>query len=354
MRRADAAEAGRAGRGAQVRACLLLGLLAFLPAGCGAVPQPGPPRAPAVDPLPSWAEGPARQAITDFVARVTKEGGADFVPESQRLAVFDNDGTLWAEQPIYFQFAFALDRVKTLAPKHPEWQTTEPFKSILAGDVKGALAGGEQAIVQILGATHAGMSTEEFRLLVLDWTATAKHPTLGHRYAECVYQPMLELLAFLRANGFRTFIVSGGGIEFMRPWVEAAYGIPPDPVVGSRGKLKYELVEGQPRITKLPDVDFVDDGPGKPVGIQQLIGRRPLMAVGNSDGDREMLEWTAAGPGARFALLVHHTDAAREWAYDKPSSIGQLDKALTQAREQGWTVVDMQRDWKRVFPFETP
>ena len=334
---------------------LLVGLAVWMPAAGCAGPRPNAkPGAELAlaDPLPSWNDGPTRRAITDFVARVTQEGGADFVPEPQRIAVFDNDGTLWSEQPIYFQFAFALDRVKALAPRHPEWQTTEPFKSILAGDVKAALAGGEKSIVQIVGATHGGMSTEEFSKIVLDWTSTAKHPRLGHRYDECVYQPMLELLDFLRANGFRTFIVSGGGVEFMRPWVEAVYGIPPDQVVGSRGKLKYELVNGQPQITKLPDVDFVDDGPGKPVGIQQQIGRRPLMAFGNSDGDREMLEWATSGPGPRFALLVHHTDATREWAYDKPSSIGQLDKALTQAQAQGWTVVDMQEDWKRIYPFE--
>ncbi len=310
--------------------------------------------AQAQDPLPSWNDGAAKKAIVAFVGRVTKEGGPDFVPAPERIAVFDNDGTLWAEQPLYFQFLFVVDRVKALAPQHPEWKEQEPFKSLLAGDVKAALGGGEQAVAQLVAATHSGMTTDEFQQIVLDWIATAKHPRFERPYTECVYQPMLELLAYLRANGFKTFIVSGGGAEFMRPWVERVYGIPPEQVVGSRGKLKLEERNGQPVIVKLPDIDLVDDGPGKPVGIQQLIGRRPLMAFGNSDGDLQMLQWTAAGSGERFALLVHHTDAEREWAYDHPSSIGQLDKALEAARSAGWTVVDMKQDWKRIFPFEKP
>jgi hypothetical protein len=309
-------------------------------------------RASAQDPLPSWKDGPSRKAIADFVARVTKEGGPDFVPASQRIAVFDNDGTLWSEQPLYFQLLFALDRVKALAPQHPEWKEKEPFRALLAGDVKAALAGGEKALGEIVAATHSGMTTEEFEKTVLDWTRAAKHPRFQRPYTECVYQPMLELLAWLRQSGFKTFIVSGGGADFMRPWTERVYGIPPEQVVGSRGKLKLELRGGKPVLVKLPELDLVDDKEGKPVGIQQLIGRRPLMAFGNSDGDLAMLQWTTAGPGPRFALIVHHTDAEREWAYDRPSAIGQLDKALDEAKAKGWTVVDMQQEWKRIYPFE--
>jgi len=305
----------------------------------------------AADALPSWNNGAAKQSVLEFVAKVTKEGGPDFVPPAERVAVFDNDGTLWAEQPMYFQFLFAFDRVKMLAAQHPEWNTQEPFASLLNDDVKGALAGGERSLLAIVAATHAGMTTEEFDLIVRDWLATARHPKTNRPYTDMVYQPMLELLAYLRVSGFKTFIVSGGGIEFMRAWAERAYGIPPDQVVGSTGKMKYELRDGKPVLMRLPGVDFVDDHAGKPVGIQHFIGRRPIAAFGNSDGDREMLEWTAAGKGARFALLVHHTDAEREWAYDRTSSIGTLDKALDQARSQGWTVVDMKKDWNTVFPF---
>jgi phosphoglycolate phosphatase-like HAD superfamily hydrolase len=287
-----------------------------------------------------------------FVERVTKPGGAEFVPVPERIAVFDNDGTLWAEQPIYFQLAFALERVKALAPQHPEWKDKEPFASLLRGDLKSALAGGEPAIFQIVMATHAGMTTEQFEKLVRDWIATAKHPKTGRLYAEMVYQPMLELLTYLRANGFKTFIVSGGGIEFMRPWVEKVYGIPPEQVVGSSIKTQFELRDGKPVLVRLPEMNFLDDKEGKPVGIQMHIGRRPIAAFGNSDGDLQMLQWTAAGDGPRFALLVHHTDAEREWAYDRTSPIGHLDKALDEAIARGWTVVDMKRDWKKVFPFE--
>jgi hypothetical protein len=305
----------------------------------------------AADPLPSWNDGAAKGSVVGFVERVTKPGAPDFVPAPERIAVFDNDGTLWAEQPFYFQLAFALDRVKALAPQHPEWKTQEPFASLLRGDPKSALAGGEPAILEIVMATHAGMTTEQFEKLVRDWTATAKHPKSGRPYTEMVYQPMLELLAYLRANGFETFIVSGGGVEFMRPWTERVYGIPPEQVVGSSIKTKFELQGGKPVLVRLPEIDFIDDKAGKPVGIHQHIGRRPLMAFGNSDGDLQMLEWTAAGAGPRFALLVHHTDAEREWAYDRASSIGRLDQALDAAIARGWTVVDMKRDWKRVFPF---
>jgi phosphoglycolate phosphatase-like HAD superfamily hydrolase len=304
----------------------------------------------AADPLSSWKDTAPKKSIVAFVEKVTKEGSPDFVPVAERIATFDNDGTLWAEQPMYFQFFFALDRVKALAPRHPEWKDQEPFASLLKGDVKGAFAGGERALLEIVMATHAGMTTEEFDKTVKDWIATAKHPKTGRLLTEMVYQPMLELLAYLRANGFKTFIVSGGGIEFMRPWVEKAYGIPPEQVVGSSGKLKFEMRDGKPVLLKLPEIDFIDDKSGKPIGIQAHIGRRPVMAVGNSDGDLQMLQWTTAGSGARFALIVHHTDAEREWAYDRTSHIGKLDKAWDEAKAKGWTVVSMKDDWAEIFP----
>ena len=306
--------------------------------------------ASAQDPLPSWNDGKAKQAIIDFVGEVTKDGSPDFVPVAERIATFDNDGTLWAEQPMYFQFLFALDRVKMLAPQHPEWKTKEPFASLLKGNVKGALAGGERAMGEIVMATHAGMTTAEFETLVRDWTANAKHPKTGRLYTEMVYQPMLELLAYLRANGFKTFIVSGGGIEFMRPWTEKVYGIPPEQVIGSSIKTKLALRDGKPVLVRLPAVNFIDDKAGKPVGINQHIGRRPILAFGNSDGDLQMLQWTAAGGGARLMGLVHHTDAVREWAYDRTSAIGRLDKALDEAKAKGWTGVSMKDDWKTIFP----
>jgi hypothetical protein len=301
-------------------------------------------------PLPSWNEGPARQAIIDFVARTTTEGSPDFVPPRERIAVFDNDGTLWAEQPMYFQLAFALDRVKALAPQHPEWATTEPFASVLKGDMKGVMAGGEKALVELIMATHAGMTTEEFDKVVREWVATAKHPTTGRPYTAMVYQPMLELLSYLRDNGFKTFIVSGGGIEFMRAWAERVYGVPPEQVIGSSGKLKFDMRDSVPVLIKLPEINFIDDKEGKPVGIQQHIGRRPIAAFGNSDGDLQMLRWTAAGPGPRFCMYIHHTDAVREWAYDRDSHIGRLDKGLDQAAAKGWTVVDIEREWGVIYP----
>ncbi len=304
----------------------------------------------ASSPLPSWNEGAAKLAIIQFVERVTLEGSADFVPPRDRIATFDNDGTLWAEQPIYVQLAFAIDRVKALAPQPPQWKTTEPFASLLAGDVKRALAGGEKGLLEIVTATHTGMTTEEFSKTVSDWIATAKHPKTGKLYTEMAYQPMLELLAYLRASGFKTFIVSGGGIEFMRPWTERVYGIPPEQVVGSSGKLKFEMQGGEPVLVKLPGIDLIDDKEGKPVGIQQHIGRRPIAAFGNSDGDLQMLEWTTAGSGARFGLIVHHTDAEREWAYDRTSHVGKLDKALDEAKAKGWTIVNMKDDWNTIFP----
>jgi phosphoglycolate phosphatase-like HAD superfamily hydrolase len=306
----------------------------------------------AADPLPSWNDAKAKQSIVDFVAKVTKEGSTNFVPVAERIAVFDNDGTLWAEQPMYFQFFFALDRVKALAPQHPEWKTKEPFASLLKGDAKGALAGGDPAIAQIVMATHAGMTTEEFEQMVKDWLAVAKHPKTKRPYTEMVYQPMLELLAYLGANGFKAFIVSGGGIEFMRPWTERIYGIPPEQVIGSSIKTRFEPRDGKPVLVRLPEMNFVNDKAGKPVGIHQYIGRRPIAAFGNSDGDQHMLQWTAAGAGPRLMLLVHHTDAEREWAYDRKSHVGRLDKALDEARAKGWTVVDMKNDWKRIFPWE--
>jgi hypothetical protein len=304
----------------------------------------------AADPLPSWNDTASKQAIIQFVEKTTKEGSADFVPVAERIATFDNDGTLWAEQPMYFQFFFALDRIKTLAPQHPEWKTQEPFASLLKGDVKAALAGGEKSILEIVMATHAGMTTDEFNQTVKDWVATARHPVTKKPFTEMVYQPMLELLTFLRANGFKTYIVSGGGIEFMRPWTEKVYGIPPEQVVGSSGKLQYELRGGQPVIVKLPAINFIDDKEGKPVGIQQHIGRRPVAAFGNSDGDLQMLQWTCVNPKKSFCLYVHHTDAVREFSYDRQSHIGKLDKGLDEAQASGWTVVDMKNDWKVVYP----
>ena len=306
----------------------------------------------AQDPLPSWNDGPAKKSITEFVAKVTKKGSPDFVPVAERIATFDNDGTLWCEQPMYFQLLFALDRVKALAPQHPEWKTKEPFGSLLKGDVKGALAGGERAMLEIIVVTHAGMTTAEFEQVVKEWIATTKHPKFKRPYTECVYQPMVELLAYLRANGFKTFIVSGGGIEFMRPWTEKVYGIPPEQVVGSSIKTKYEMRDGKPVLMRLPEMNFIDDKTGKPVGINEHIGRRPIAAFGNSDGDQQMLEWTQAGSGARLMMLVHHDDAVREFAYGAESKIGTFSDALmAEAKKNDWTVISMKDDWKAIFPF---
>jgi len=302
--------------------------------------------------LPSWNEGKAKSAIVAFVKTVTDKKSKDYVAPAERIAVFDNDGTLWSEQPLYFQLAFALDRVKVLAPQHPEWKTQEPFAALLRGDLKTALAGGEKALLEIVMATHAGTTTEEFEKVVRDWISTAKHPKTGRRYIEMVYQPMIDLLRYLRANGFKTYIVSGGGIEFMRPWVEQVYGIPPEQVVGSTIKTKFEMRDGKPTIARLPELDFIDDKEGKPVAINRFIGRRPLLAFGNSDGDLQMLQWTAAGSGLRLMGIVHHDDARREFAYDRESHVGRLDKALDEAKARNWIVVSMKSDWKRVFPFE--
>lgn len=304
--------------------------------------------------LPSWNDSAAKEAILRFVARVTALGGADFVPVERRIAVFDNDGTLWCEQPVYFQLAFAFDEIKRLAPQHPAWKTAQPFQAVLDDDMSALAATGEKGLLEIVMATHAGMTVEAFTASVLDWIGTARHPRYRRPYIDLAYQPMLEMLAYLRANGFKTYIVSGGGIEFMRPWTERVYGISPEQVVGSSGVVEFEKAPGRkPQLLKTAKIEFVDDGPGKPVGINRFIGRRPIFAFGNSDGDQQMLEWVMAGDGPRFAGLVHHTDAAREFAYDRQSHIGKLDKALDEGIASGWTIVDMKNEWKTVFPFET-
>jgi phosphoserine phosphatase len=310
------------------------------------------PLAAEADDLPSWNDGEVKQSVIDFVRRVTTSGSVEFVPVPKRIAVFDNDGTLWIEQPMYVQLAFVFDRIEALAPSHPEWKGIQPFKAALEGDLKTVAAGGERALLDLVMASHAGMTTEAFAQSVKEWLAAARHPKFKRPYTDLVYQPMLELLAYLRANGFKTFVVSGGGIEFMRPWTEEVYGIPPEQVIGSSIETKFEIRDGKPILVRLPEIDFVDDKAGKPVGINRHIGRRPIAAFGNSDGDLQMIQWTTAGPGARFALIVHHTDAEREYAYDRESSIGRLDKALDAVKEHGWIIVDMQRDWRLVFPVD--
>jgi len=300
--------------------------------------------------LPSWNDTGTKQAIVTFVEQVTTAGSPDFVRPAERIAVFDNDGTLWSEQPVYFQALFAFDRVKALAPRHPEWREQEPFASVLRGEFDKVLAGGTHALLEMGMATHAGMTTDEFQAIVSDWITTARHPTTGRRYTEMVFQPMLELLDYLRANGFKTFVVSGGGIEFMRPWVETVYGIPPEQIVGSSIKTQYEVRSGVPVLVRLPELNFIDDKSGKPVGINQHIGRRPILAFGNSDGDFEMLEWTTSGPGRRLGVIVHHTDADREWAYDRDSHVGRLVRGLDEAEKRGWVIVDMKNDWATIYP----
>jgi len=322
-------------------------LAAMLASAAAAMPLPVMAQG---DPLPSWNEGPAKKAITEFVAKVTQEGGPDFVPVPQRIATFDNDGCLWCEHPMYVQLAFALDRVKALSNRHPEWKDTQPFKAVLDNDIAALAKSGEKGLLELIMATHAGMSTAEFETIAGDWIKTARHPRFKRPYTELVYQPMLELLAYLRANGFKTFIVSGGGIEFMRPWTERVYGVPPEQVVGSSIKTKYEVKDGVPELIRLPEIHFIDDKAGKPVGINEHIGRRPIAAFGNSDGDLEMLEWTTAGGGARLGMLVHHDDAAREYAYDRKSHIGTLNKGLDEAPKRGWTLISMKDDWKQIFP----
>jgi phosphoglycolate phosphatase-like HAD superfamily hydrolase len=304
------------------------------------------------DPLPSWNDGAVKQAIVAFVKDATDRAGARFIPPEARIATFDNDGTLWSEQPLYFQFIFAMERVRALAPRHPEWKTKQPFKGVLEKDTKAVMATGHKGLAEIIAASHAGMTTDEFAGIVKEWLGQARHPRFQRAYSDLVYQPMLELLAYLRENGFKTYIVSGGGIDFMRVFTEQVYGIPPEQVVGSVGETKLEVRGTTPVLVKLPKVHHVDDGPGKPVGIQRFIGRRPVLAFGNSDGDLQMLQWTAAGDGLRFMGLVRHTDGEREWAYDRQSSIGKLDRALDEATAKGWTVVDMKRDWKVIYPFQ--
>jgi phosphoglycolate phosphatase-like HAD superfamily hydrolase len=323
-------------------------------AWCGsAFAQSIAPAAPLPDPLPSWNDGAVKKSITDFVARLTMQGTADFVPPELRIATFDNDGTLWCEQPIYVQVVYAVDELKRMAPQHPEWKIKQPFKALLDNDKRALAEAGEKGLPDVVMATHSDMTVEDFSKTVLDWIATAQHPRFKRPYTDLVYQPMIEVLGYLRANGFTTFIVSGGGIEFMRPWTEKTYGIPPQQIVGSSGVVKFEMgADGKPVLMKLPKIEFVDDGPGKPVGINRFIGRQPIFAFGNSDGDQQMLEWTAAGAGARFMGLVHHTDAVREYAYDRQSPVGRLDKALNEANAKGWTVVDMKRDWNKVFAFQ--
>jgi hypothetical protein len=302
--------------------------------------------------LPSWNDGATKQAILNFVAAVTQEGSPSFVPPAERIATFDNDGTLWVEHPMYIQLAFALDRVKALAPLHPEWKNTQPFKAALDGDMKTLAEAGEHGMAELVMATHAGMTTEEFQKIVIDWFATARHPRFKRPYTELSYQPMIELLAYLCANGFKTFIVSGGGIEFMRPWTQRVYGVPPEQVVGSSIKTQFQMRDGRPELFRLPELNFIDDKAGKPVGINEFIGRRPIAAFGNSDGDIEMLQWTTMSGGVRLGLIVHHTDAEREYAYDRDTPFGRLDKALDSAVMNKWVVADMKNDWNRIFAFE--
>ncbi len=320
---------------ARLAALAALAVLASAPALCG-------------DPLPSWNEGHAKKAIVKFVEETTRKDGPAYVPPEERIATFDNDGTLWGEKPMPVQLAFAIARVKEMLPQHPEWKSEEPFAALLKENF-GSMLADDRAVARIIMASHSGMTTEEFQRAVTDWIAKARHPKTGRLYTEMVYQPMLELLDYLRAKGFKTYIVSGGGIEFMRPWAEKAYGIPPEQVIGSRAKTKYEMKDGRPILLRLPEMEFLDDKAGKPVGINAGIGRRPVAAFGNSDGDFEMLQWTTAAGGARLGLLVHHTDAEREFAYDKGA-----EKALAEADRCGWVVVDMKRDWAVVYPAQKP
>ena len=303
------------------------------------------------DPLPSWNEGNIKQAIIDYVMDVTNKESENFIPVSERIATFDNDGNLWSEQPAYFQLLFAMDRIKALAPDHPEWNTQQPFKAVLEDDMKELGKYGVHGILELVMASHADMTTAEFETIVKDWLATAKHPRFDKPFTDLVYQPMLELLNYLRDNDFKTFIVSGGGIEFMRPWVEEVYGIPPDQVVGSSIKTEFDYNNGNPVIKRLPEMDFIDDGSGKPIGIHKFIGKKPVFASGNSDGDLQMMQWTASNIHKSFMLYLHHTDADREWAYDRESPFGRLDKGLDEANEKGWTIIDMKKDWKSIYPY---
>jgi phosphoserine phosphatase len=307
----------------------------------------------ASDPLPSWSAGAARSQIVDFVSAVTDPAGPSYVPHPQRIAVFDNDGTLWSEQPFYVQLVFILDRIRTLAPAHPEWQTLQPYQGVLAGDLQAVAEAGERGLVELAMASHAGMTTDEFSALARNWLATARHPALQRRYTDLVYQPMLELLDYLRANGFKTYIVSGGGVEFVRVFAEERYGIPPEQVIGTTIRTRYELRDGEPVVMRLPEVEFIDDKSGKPVAISKFIGQRPIAAFGNSDGDFEMLEWVTAGPGPRLGLIVHHDDAEREFAYDRASSVGKLARGLDEGPGRGWIIASMKEDWKTIYPSPT-
>lgn len=331
-------------------------LFVLFQTGCKQVSGPQEAAAEAAemisDPLPSWSEGSSKTAITAFVEKVTNENGPGFVPVKDRIATFDNDGCLWSEQPMYFQLIFAMDRVKAMAPEHPEWQSEQPFKALLEGDMESVMKEGEAGLIKLVMASHAGMTQQEFQDSVLDWIKTARHPKTNQPYTSMVYQPMLELLDYLRDNQFTVFIVSGGGIDFMRPWTEAVYGIPPYHVVGSSIKSEFDYNDGNPVLRKLPELNFIDDKAGKPAGISQHIGKKPIFAAGNSDGDLQMLQYTASNPQGAFMLYIHHTDGEREWAYDRESHIGKLDKGLDQANANGWTVVDMAEEWKVIYPFE--
>lgn len=325
----------------------LTGLLLILLSGVSCADTKTP------EPLASWNDGQSKQRIVDFVASVTNKNSDSFVPANERIATFDNDGTLWAEKPTYFQLLFILDRVKAMLPDHPEWKTTQPFQAVLENDMETIHSSGMHGLLELAMATHAGMTTEEFESIVTNWLKTARHPTTGKAYTAMVYQPMLELIDYLRVNDFKVFIVSGGGLEFMRPWTEAVYGIPPEQVVGSSIETRYEVREGKPVIVRDPKLHFIDDKDTKPLAINRFIGRRPILAAGNSDGDFEMLEYSTSGDGARLGLLVHHTDADREWAYDRESSEGRLARGLDEAGERGWLLIDMARDWKEIYPTET-
>jgi len=329
---------------------VLVVVLGVVHAGCASQGDLEPSPRAISEALPSWNDGPARQAITEFVERVTDPASPDHVPEPERFAVFDNDGCLWSEQPMYTQLLFAIDRVKAMAAEHPEWATQQPFQAVLEDDREALAAAGEKGLLEILAVTHAGMTTEEFETIASDWIDAARHPTTGRRFTEMVYQPMLELLDYLRDHGFETYIVSGGGVEFMRPWTEPVYGIPPEQVVGSRLAVEYRVRNGEPELVRLPELDFIDDKEGKPVGIHTRLGRRPIAAFGNSDGDFQMLEWTTSGAGARLGVIIHHTDGEREWAYDRDSHVGRLDRGLDEAESRGWVVVDMKEEWRRIFP----
>jgi phosphoserine phosphatase len=322
---------------------IILGVLgtAFAPAAV---------RAQGVDPLASWNDGPSRSRIMAFVQSVTSKSSPDFLPPQDRIAVFDNDGTLWSEQPMYFQLAFIIDRVKALSAAHPDWKDRQPFKGVLEGNMEAVMATGERGLLDMAMATHAGMSSEEFAVIARDWLATARHPKTRRLYTEMVFQPMLELLAYLRGNGFKTYIVSGGGVEFLRVFAEQVYGVPPEQVIGSTIKTRYEQRNGRPAIVRLPEVDFIDDKAGKPVAINKFIGKRPIAAFGNSDGDFEMLEWVTSAPGVRLALLVHHDDGEREWAYDRKSHVGRLDRGLEEGPRRGWTITSMKKEWKSIYP----